>query len=344
MQFWFLLFVTFIISCGPNVKVNDLTYTHYGQPDPSFAEPHDTFAPPNNITRDVLQDRNGYFWLASWQGLIRYDGKSFHNITLEKGLKHFRFFCILEADNGDLWFGTMGAGVYRYDGKTFTNFTEDNGLANNRVGCLLEDKDGNIWFGTDKGASRYDGKSFTNFTTKEGICDTLVHTIAQDKSGNIWFGTTNGICLYDGKSFRDFLNRNSLPFNNVRSIKKDKIGNIWIGSEDGLVRYDGKSQINITSSFISYIFEDKAGNLLLSAGDTSITSPPPKFGFAPRNSINGMVLYRYNGKVLTKIITKNKENDSQIFRAIEDKSGNIWFGTMQGVCRYDGNSSKCFTE
>ncbi|MEJ7681880.1 MAG: two-component regulator propeller domain-containing protein [Segetibacter sp.] len=116
---------------------------------------------PNSITRNIIQDRKGNIWIASWEGIFRYDGKSFTNITSK--VSSARFFSVLEDRKGNLWFGSIGSGVYYYDGKSFRNFTTKDGLANDGVTCIYEDKAGTIWFGTARGASRYDGKSFRNY-------------------------------------------------------------------------------------------------------------------------------------------------------------------------------------
>ncbi|MDB4919162.1 two-component regulator propeller domain-containing protein [Mucilaginibacter sp.] len=120
-----------------------------------------TSAGPNNITRNIIQDRKGNIWIASWEGIFRYDGKSFTNITSK--VSSARFFSVLEDRKGNFWFGSVGSGVYYYDGKSFRNFTTKDGLLNNDVGSIYEDKKGNIWFGVFGGASRYDGKSFRNY-------------------------------------------------------------------------------------------------------------------------------------------------------------------------------------
>lgn len=93
--------------------------------DPSFMESKavTTAYGPRNITRNIMQDRNGNLWFASWEGIIRYDGQSFTNFTNKEGLRRFHVFSILEGESGNLWFGTVGAGVGRYDGKALTYFT-----------------------------------------------------------------------------------------------------------------------------------------------------------------------------------------------------------------------------
>src|ERR1700760_946483 len=117
-----------------------------------------TSSEPHRITRNIIQDRKGNIWIASWDGIFRYDGKSFTNITNK--VSSARFFSVLEDRKGNFWFGSIGSGVYYYDGESFRNFTTKDGLAGNAVTCIYEDKTGNIWFGTESGASRYDGKSF----------------------------------------------------------------------------------------------------------------------------------------------------------------------------------------
>src|SRR5882672_4588583 len=76
---------------------------------------------PNSITRAIKQDRKGNIWMASWEGVFRYDGKSFTNIT--STVSSARFFSVLEDRKGNLWFGSIGSGVYYYDGNSFQNFT-----------------------------------------------------------------------------------------------------------------------------------------------------------------------------------------------------------------------------
>lgn len=312
--------------------------------DPYFVESGDTFAAhgPRNITRNMLQDAKGNYWFASWEGVICYDGKRFTNITLKEGFRHFHVFSVLDDKAGNLWFGTIRGGVYRYDPVSgrFTNFTMKDGLASDAVDCLLKDKAGNIWLGTDNGLSRYDGKTFTNFTTKDGLCGNAINSIIQDKTGKIWLGTGEGISCYDGKTFSSFTSKEGLPFHNVRSIVEDKTGKIWIGSENGLVCYDpvSGSQTKLKSNFVSYLFEDKSGNLWMSAGAANATILPHNTvlnGTAPKDANKGMGLFRYDGKVFTTIAEKYEMNDNQVFGIYEDKTGDIWFGTMRGVFRYN---------
>ena len=288
---------------------------------------------PSSITRNILQDRKGNIWLATWEGIIRYDGISFTNFTNKEGLRRFHVFSVLEDKKGNIWFGTIGAGVYRYDGKLFTNFTTKDGLAHNGVGCIYEDETGNIWFGTQGGASRYDGKSFRNFTTKDGLTNNDINSIIEDKTGKFWFGTRGGTCIYDGKTFTSFTNKEGGPYINVRSIIEDKNGNIWLGGNDGLWCYDSSSLTNFTTDFVGYIYEDKKGNIWTSS--------------AADGNAHNWVLSRYDEKSLHNEKTTASRitvQENMFFGILEDTNGNIWLGTLNGVYRYDGETFFDFTE
>lgn len=301
---------------------------------------------PGRITRNIIQDRKGNIWMAAFDGIFKYDGKSFTNITGK--MSQARFFSILEDSKGNLWFGSIGAGVYYYDGKSFKNFSIRDGLLNNDVGSMYEDKKGNIWFGVFGGVSRYDGKSFQNYIingdsmTEDHRGKTFptrpayeVNAIVEDKTGRFWFATRGNTFVYDGKTFSVFSHDNK-PFNNVRSLIEDKKGNIWLGGPDGLWRYDGSTFTSFDQQFVGYIMEDKTGNIWTS-------SERPKCSIWTGSEIDytqAWAVSRYDGKSLsnkkpgvTQIISK-----PMFFGILESNDGNIWFGSIDGVYRYDGKT------
>jgi ligand-binding sensor domain-containing protein len=299
-----------------------------------------TYAGPNTITRNIIQDRKGNIWIAAFDGVFRYDGKSFTNITSK--VSSARFFSDLEDRKGNFWFGSIGSGVYYYDGKSFKNFTIKQGLLNNEVTSIYEDKKGKIWFGVSGGASRYDGKSFRNYVINENAINedftsttfstrrpSGVNSIFEDKQGKFWFATTNNTFVYDGKT-STVLTQNGKPFTNVRSIIKDKKGNFWLGGNDGLWRYNGSTFTNFSRDFVGFIYEDKNGNILTSSTKSTHDKT--------------WKLSRYDGKSLNTnkpSVSEIKSEEGMYFGILEARDGSIWFGTLNGVYRYDG---KTFTD
>ncbi|GAA4455253.1 hypothetical protein GCM10023189_22890 [Nibrella saemangeumensis] len=290
---------------------------------------------PNLITRTIRQDRKGNIWIAAFDGVFRYNGTSFTNVTNKVSVA--RFFSVLEDRNGNLWFGSIGSGVYYYDGKSFRNFTTRDGLINNEIVCIYEDRLGTVWFGANGGVSHYDGKSFRNYRLNGGsiLEDRTgvpfpdftrppheINAIIEDKTGRFWFGTRDNTFVYDGKTFTNTTYMGQ-TFTNVRSIIEDKTGTIWLGGTNGLWRYDGRTFTNITRNFVGYIYEDKKGNIWTSS-----------------ETAQGWVLSRYEAATLstkTPTVTElNPHEGRMLFGILEANDGSIWFGA-DGVYRYDGS-------
>ncbi|MFD2288039.1 histidine kinase [Pedobacter petrophilus] len=295
---------------------------------------------PNSMVRNVKQDRKGNILIAaSFGGILRYDGKSFTNLTSKLGSR--RFWDVLEDRKGNLWFSSTDSGVYCYNGKSFQHFTTREGLASNAVMSVYEDRAGFIWFGTTGGASRYDGKSFRNFTTKQGLSNNGINVILEDKNGKLWFGTRGNACFYDGKTFTVFKNKDGKAFHNVWGITEDKKGHIWFGAttiEDrkgdtlivkaGLWHYDGRAFTKINQKGTSAIIEDKKGNIWT----TGAVNP---------NGVGAWTLSRYDQNSLYNkkpAVAEIMSIQKMLCGILEANDGSIWFGSLNGVYRYDGKT------
>lgn len=346
IQLHTILLVFIFCSCVKGQTKNGFSKTDLPKND---TKPEADITSPDfkSITRTVIQDTKGNMWIATFGGVFRYDGKSFTNMLSK--VSSARFFSVLEDRNGNFWFASIGSGVYYYNGKSFRNFTTKDGLANDRVPHIYKDKKGNIWFGTEGGASRYDGKSFQNFTmaqalpykdittltdtksllnAKEELNNNDVNSIIEDKTGKFWFATRGNVFTYACKKFSVFTH-NGTPFTNVRTLIEDKKGNIWFAGSDGLWRYNGSTFTNFTRKFVGYVYEDRKGNIWTSSESANDKS---------------WVVSRYDEKSLSSenpTATIIKSGETMVFGIVEATDGGIWFGTLEGVYRYDG---KTFTD
>ena len=332
-----LLMVVFCTSCNPQNKTAQSTESH--KPESKYFLTSDS---PKSIVRNIEQDSDGRIWIASWEGIFLSDGKSFTNFT--KQVSSSRFFSVMEDSKGIMWFGSLGSGVFSYDGKRFRNYTTEDGLLNNDVVSIYEDKAGNIWFGVWGGASRFDGKTFRNFIINEDeMTEDLtgktfaergqyeVNSIIEDKSGKLWFATRGNTFVFDGETFSPVSNLGR-AFKNIRSVIEDQKGNIWLGGNDGLWRYDGVNFTNITKDFVGYILEDREGNILTSSGSIKGEKNWKLSRYRPKSLTNKLMI---SPEIL-------KSDEGMIFGILESKDGSIWFGTFDGVNRYDGNTVNNF--
>lgn len=293
-------------------------------------------------------------WLVSTKGIIRYDGKTFTNITSK--LNTHGFWDVLEDRRGNFWLASIGSGVYYYDGKSFKNYTTKDGLPSNSVFKIYEDKAGIIWFGTREGPSRYDGKSFRNFKMNEepppvradsarsvyhkwfsnpeaywmiNQTKNLVNAIVEDKNGNLWFGTWGDIGIYDGKTYTSITAKYGKSFTNVRNMVRDKKGDIWLNGDSGLLRYDGKTFTKVTQKGVGDIIQDKKGNIW-TTGEVN-----PQEGIWALSRYDAKSLYNKN-PAITEVMSATKG----LFGILEARDGSIWFGASDGVYRYDGKTVK----
>lgn len=192
----------------------------------------------------------------------------FSHIDVEQGLSQSVVNCILQDQQGFMWFGTQ-EGLNRYDGYNFKIYKRDpqdsNSLANNFIYTMYQSQDGIMWIGmTGGGLDMFDPVKdhFTHYTFDEtnanSISSNSVRVIFEDSKGNLWIGTDDGLNLFDRatKKFTRFMNDEndpaSLPNNRVFDIVEDKAGNLWIGTlGKGLCTFNTS-----TRKFTSYALSD----------------------------------------------------------------------------------------
>jgi len=165
-----------------------------------------------------------------------------------------------------------------------------------------------------------------------------VRRIFEDSRGNLWFGTgSDGICRYDGKTLVYFSTDEGLSGKQVTGIIEDRRGNIWVSTIGGISRYDGNRFTNFTekdglpSNVVWSIYADSRGTIW--AG-----------------TLNGLCKYNpeAGGKFCPFALPQaDIPNAAPLFSAklissiLEDKGGNLWFGTDGvGVCKYDPSAKK----
>jgi ligand-binding sensor domain-containing protein len=193
----------------------DMNYLIF--PKPRNKNPDNTYG-----VTDILKDKDGKVWIATYAALFNYDGKMvnvFDRETLKlknNELLHIR--SVLADSKGRIWVGNNGIGVLLKEGDTIINFSEKNNLIHptstrrgdksrpgtlEHVFAIEEDSEGNIWFGDrDTGAWKYDGKNVTNYIIENKLSSPMIWTIYKDKHKSLLFGMANGnIFKFNGKSF-----------------------------------------------------------------------------------------------------------------------------------------------
>lgn len=227
---------------------------------------------PQNSVAAIVQTWDGYIWLATQEGLARFDGVRFTVFDKKntKEIGHSDIRALHESRDGSLWIGTGGGGLARLKDGRFTTYTTKEGLSGNIVRTLCEGRDGSLWIGTDgDGLSRLKDGTFTTYTTKQGLSSDRVVSLYEDRIGSLWIGTDGGGLsrLKDGK-FTTYTTDEGLPVNMVWAICESRDGDLWIGTYGGgLLRMkDGKFVAYTTKEGLSHnivvsLYEDREGSL-----------------------------------------------------------------------------------
>lgn len=300
----------------------------------------------NDVT-SIAQDRIGFLWFGTQDGLIRYDGYEFviyrHDRNDANSLAASFIRALHKDSNGRLWVGTdLGINLYNETSDEFSRFPLDTG---GTIYDVEEDGLGNIWLGTSTGLYRFDELERVFLRSDE--LDALnagqpVWALARGDDGVLLAGTANGLwgisrdehASISYESF-DVGTDDSSAKQDVRALEIDSEGRVWIGIfQGGLIRLDKKANVSRPMDHIvprgnriSRIFEDSEGLLWIGTIEDGLLTYDRESGDVER--------LRHQPSD-----TRSLSHD-RVRSIVEDKSGLIWIGAGPGgINRYDRRSEK----
>ena len=200
---------------------------------------------PSNHVNDMAEDREGYLWMATSDGLARYDGTGFRTWRIEEGLSD-SFVWALDIDSrGQVWLGTSLAGLVRYDPATdaFTDATGAGGpdIEGEQVWTVAVDAEDSVWFGTASAGlfRRHADGRIERFMPVEGDDRSLpsasISAIEVAPEGAVWIGTRNGVARWTGRDF-ERLPPGTLPDGRINIMSFEADGTLWIGTAGGVAK------------------------------------------------------------------------------------------------------------
>ncbi len=310
----------------------------------------------------IIQDRKGFMWFGTQDGLNKYDGYSFtvYHPDPEKPncLSDSTINSLLEDKEGKLWAGTYAGGLNRFDQETetFTHFKHRPGdptsLSQNFVSTLCIDNSGIMWVGTAYGLNRFHPGTgtFTRYFQQPGTPGSLssnkILCLYEDRSGTLWIGTEGGgLNRMDRKrfTFSHFTpepgNPHSIQSGTVNSIFEDHSGELWVATANGLHRLNRETGVftvyqnnparpgSISCSNIGAVHEDRSGVLWVATlgGGLSVFDRRKETFTHYRHILNDPTSL---GGDFPRII-------------YEDRSGALWIGTSDsGISLFDRQREK----
>ena len=321
-----------------------------------------------NFISSILQDRKGFMWFGTKDGLNRYDGYSFvvyrHNAFDSTTISENFITSLFEDSRGYIWVGTLNGDLNCFERETETfhhiryraNVDEDSNTA--EIKSIVEDSKGNIWIGTRgdgifrlsferKNSFEINYKQFFNQVEKPGsLSSNIVSTLFIDSQGILWVGTLNSLDRFNSESeiFTHFEIQNKNPnapggaFNkNVFSICESIDGNLWLGTVTGLAKFERQTGNYKLFPHQFEVFRYGWGNIVQITTDISgklwLASPAELMSFDPVT-----LKYEY---FKNDPLNPNSISYNSISSLFIDKTGVLWVGTSgMGINLYDPKTSR----
>ena len=298
----------------------------------------------------ILQDSQGYVWLATEAGLNRYDGYTVRQFRRDRGNPHGLasdyVWSMAEDSQGDLWLATDGGGVARWERRTetFQQFRHDpnqqQSLASDTVRVLLIDSKGFIWAGTkDHGLDVLDPRTglARHYRHRDSDAYSLpsdaIGALYADHEGRIWVGSDGGLSRYDAMAdgfvtYGDAMSAAKIRDPRVRAIREDHNGALWIGTvNDGLARLDQNG-----SRFT--VFRHEAGDPHSLSHDhvwAVLEDSAKRLWVA---TVDGLDLFDQNSESFIRYghDADNPQSlrDGDVLSLYQDRGGVLWVGTREG--------------
>ncbi len=300
----------------------------------------------DNIITDLLQDKKGYIWIGTKDGLNRFDGYQFKNFkyrpNVTTSLSNNIINELFEDRNGQLWIGTSG-GVNLFDPitETFQHFQHDptvaNSLSHNQVQAIYEDSEGILWFGTQNGLNKFDttNKTFqlhqhkaTHVRYYETKPSQVISKIFEAAPGKLIIGYWGmGLMLFDKKkaTFEQITVRGSTEQLGLGlttdDILKDENGIIWVIAGGKIFQYDSDNQL-------TQLWGEgtELGKHVISFAST----PSKQYVLGGSYAEKGLRIFDEHLTLLEQFRPGlSNPNHNTIKPIILDRAGDIWFGTIE---------------
>jgi signal transduction histidine kinase/ligand-binding sensor domain-containing protein len=279
-----------------------------------------------------LQSRDGFIWLGTLTGLVRFDGVRFTplNNAGDVSLEKIWVRCLAEDRDQSLWVGTDGQGLYRISPSAPAHFDSTNGLPSNVIHALVTNPDGTVWIATAGGLVKYSQGGFKVLGSSQGISCDDIRCVAAALNGKLWVAGPDPSQIYvgDGNSFTHVEIKSIPPFNTITSMAITAGGQIWIGTSSGILRLDHDEQRWFTS-------RDGLANdcvYCLNNGSDGALWAGTKDGFSRLRS-EGIESFRANDGL----------SQSSVFTVMEDHEGSLWVGTKHGLNQFSDRRAIPFT-
>ncbi|MCU0286166.1 MAG: protein kinase [Acidobacteria bacterium] len=309
----FALMSRLLFSLDPAKEIHEYNYEVFSTDD----------GLPQSSVLCLIQSADGFLWMATYEGLARFDGVQFQVMDRANTpeMESNRIKTLFEDNQANLWIGTSEGILVCTNGK-YKKITTQEGLSNDFVLSIVQDYKDNIWIGTTNGLNCLADNKITVFNHQHGLHHQYISALELDDEGNLWIGTSGGglhiLKTADGKIYHCAADVGLTGSEDIRVLCKNKEGGIWAGaSGQGLIFIKDRKTVfyseknGLSGSDIRALFQDKHGVLWIGT--------------------NGQGLNRLKDGVFSCSAYGEGFLDRPIRTIMEDREGSLWIGTRDGL-------------
>lgn len=281
---------------------------------------------PGGTVYAVAQTNDGYLWLGTEKGLVRFDGLRFDVFYPdEKSQPESEPIIGLTIDaEGSLWMRLLSSKIFRYRNGKFEDVFNDSKEGNYQITAMERGKDGGVLVSKlERGLFKYGGENFANLIDKGNLPPSVVISAAETETGDVWLGTREaGLFRLGGQRQLSHV-ADGLPDRKINCILPDGSQNLWIGTDKGIARWNGAEIVkpdvspDLKNSRVLKILKDKQSNLWIATES------------------NGLIRLNQNGEASTKGL--EFPSSKTVTALFEDREENLWVGTPDGIERLRDN-------
>lgn len=277
----------------------------------------------------VAQTADGYLWLGTQTGLVKFDGVRFTVASQHEldGISNNELWVtrLLEDREGALWIGTARAGLIRLKSGRATRFSTEHGLPAGSIQCLFEDPRGHVWACTPNGLAELTDGDVRVYSTADGLSSSDVRAACMTSEGTVLAGVSGDTALstWNGENFT----RRPLAMSTSAVVQTMLCGShrtVWVGTSDGLIRIDaaGERHLRVADGL---------------AADSILTLMESTDGSVFAGTTNGFS--RIRGADIDSLRPQDGLSQSTVYALFEDREGSLWAATKHGLNQFiDGRA------
>ncbi len=281
---------------------------------------------PTSEANAIAQTADGFIWIGSYSGLVRYDGNEFVRWGTDYGIASVVSLLVDSKDR--IWVGMNDAGVMLIDKDNYEKFDREDGLVSLSSRSLAEDKNGNILIGTMEGLFYVDPKNALHRIDDERVNDEYIVKLKKSEDGELVYGVLdNGsVFILDELKVTDFISEDAIPYGKIDCVLPEKIqsgeneGMAYFGTKDNKVIY-GNLKNGLTGAAVYEIPDNENINDLCFVANSIYICADKGISHMKRNG---------SGYIKLQKVAMTNSVDSMM----EDYEGNLWFtSSRQGVMK-----------